>query len=176
MYPGPVHVQLLVQCGHIIECLNLDELAEGAAELLFFALPLGSAARRAPVRPVALSYSIVSISAISFFRISFSRASRDFAHFLCALREAGLHLGVEINGQLHRRACEKLAALRALEIVSLTHDSRGRGVYRLPRVHDDQVIASVPRRRCGRCRRSLRSIGRSSPFLPRQRSTLSVPL
>ena len=53
----PVHVHLLVESGvHIIECLNLEELADhGAKEFLFVALPLkirgGTAS---PIRPVAL--------------------------------------------------------------------------------------------------------------------------
>jgi kynurenine formamidase len=53
----PVHVHLLVESGiHIIECLNLEELAEsGAREFLFVASPLkirgGTAS---PIRPVAL--------------------------------------------------------------------------------------------------------------------------
>lgn len=52
-----VHVHLLVESGiHIIECLNLEELAEsGAKEFLFVAAPLkirgGTAS---PIRPVAL--------------------------------------------------------------------------------------------------------------------------
>jgi kynurenine formamidase len=55
--PMPVHVHLLVEHGiHIIECLNLEELAASAArEFLFVALPLkirgGTAS---PIRPVAL--------------------------------------------------------------------------------------------------------------------------
>jgi kynurenine formamidase len=58
--PSPsmaVHVHLLVESGiHIIECLNLEELAEsGAKEFLFVAAPLkirgGTAS---PIRPVAL--------------------------------------------------------------------------------------------------------------------------
>ena len=53
----PVHVHLLVESGiHIIECLNLEELAaSGANEFLFVASPLkirgGTAS---PIRPVAL--------------------------------------------------------------------------------------------------------------------------
>src|SRR5215471_6037988 len=53
----PVHVHLLVESGiHIIECLNLEELAaDGVTEFLFVALPLkirgGTAS---PVRPVAV--------------------------------------------------------------------------------------------------------------------------
>jgi kynurenine formamidase len=53
----PVHVHLLVESGiHIIECLNLEELAgAGVAEFLFVALPLkirgGTAS---PIRPVAV--------------------------------------------------------------------------------------------------------------------------
>jgi kynurenine formamidase len=53
----PVHVHLLVEKGiHIIECLNLEELAAaGVHEFLFIALPLkirgGTAS---PVRPVAV--------------------------------------------------------------------------------------------------------------------------
>lgn len=55
--PMPVHVHLLVENGiHIIECLNLEELAaSGAREFLFVAIPLkirgGTAS---PIRPVAL--------------------------------------------------------------------------------------------------------------------------
>jgi kynurenine formamidase len=55
--PMPVHVHLLVDHGiHIIECLNLEELAaSGAREFLFVAIPLkirgGTAS---PIRPVAL--------------------------------------------------------------------------------------------------------------------------
>ena len=53
----PVHVHLLVESGiHIIECLNLEELAAASVyEFLFIALPLkirgGTAS---PVRPVAV--------------------------------------------------------------------------------------------------------------------------
>ena len=53
----PVHVHLLVESGiHIIECLNLEDLAAaGVAEFLFVALPLkirgGTAS---PIRPVAV--------------------------------------------------------------------------------------------------------------------------
>jgi kynurenine formamidase len=53
----PVHVHLLVESGiHIIECLNLDELASaGVAEFLFVALPLKlRGATGSPVRPVAV--------------------------------------------------------------------------------------------------------------------------
>jgi kynurenine formamidase len=53
----PVHVHLLVESGiHIIECLNLDELAAaGVAEFLFIALPLKiRGATGSPVRPVAI--------------------------------------------------------------------------------------------------------------------------
>jgi kynurenine formamidase len=55
--PMTVHVHLLVDHGiHIIECLNLEELAaSGAREFLFVAIPLkirgGTAS---PIRPVAL--------------------------------------------------------------------------------------------------------------------------
>lgn len=55
--PMSVHVHLLVESGiHIIECLNLEELAaSGAREFLFVAIPLkirgGTAS---PIRPVAL--------------------------------------------------------------------------------------------------------------------------
>jgi kynurenine formamidase len=55
--PMSVHVHLLVEHGiHIIECLNLEELAAaGAREFLFVAIPLkirgGTAS---PIRPVAL--------------------------------------------------------------------------------------------------------------------------
>ena len=53
----PVHVHLLVEHGiHIIECLNLEELAEAAVrEFLFVALPLKiEGATASPVRPVAV--------------------------------------------------------------------------------------------------------------------------
>jgi kynurenine formamidase len=53
----PVHVHLLVENGiHIIECLNLEELAAaGVREFLFVALPLKiSGATASPIRPVAL--------------------------------------------------------------------------------------------------------------------------
>ena len=53
----PVHVHLLVESGiHIIECLNLEELAaEGVKEFLFVALPLKiRGATGSPVRPVAV--------------------------------------------------------------------------------------------------------------------------
>jgi kynurenine formamidase len=53
----PVHEHLLVQCGiHIIECLNLEELAAAAIrEFLFVALPLKiRGATASPIRPVAL--------------------------------------------------------------------------------------------------------------------------
>jgi kynurenine formamidase len=53
----PVHVHLLVESGiHIIECLNLEELAgAGVAEFLFVALPLKiRGATASPVRPVAV--------------------------------------------------------------------------------------------------------------------------
>lgn len=54
----PVHVHLLVESGiHIVECLNLDELAAaGVAEFLFIALPLKiRGATGSPVRPVAVA-------------------------------------------------------------------------------------------------------------------------
>jgi kynurenine formamidase len=53
----PVHVHLLVESGiHIIECLNLEELAAvEAREFLFIAAPLKiEGATGAPVRPLAL--------------------------------------------------------------------------------------------------------------------------
>jgi kynurenine formamidase len=53
----PVHVHLLVEHGiHIIECLNLEELATaGVREFLFVALPLKiEGATGSPVRPVAV--------------------------------------------------------------------------------------------------------------------------
>lgn len=53
----PVHVHLLVESGiHIIECLNLEELATaGVGEFLFVALPLKiRGATGSPVRPVAI--------------------------------------------------------------------------------------------------------------------------
>jgi len=54
----PVHVHLLVECGvHIIECLNLDEMAAARVyEFLFLALPLKiQGATASPIRPVALA-------------------------------------------------------------------------------------------------------------------------
>jgi kynurenine formamidase len=63
--PNPsmsVHVHLLVESGiHIIECLNLEELAAcGAREFLFVATPLrirgGTAS---PIRPIALVPALV---------------------------------------------------------------------------------------------------------------------
>jgi kynurenine formamidase len=54
----PVHVHLLVEKGiHIIECLNLEQLAaERVYEFLFVALPLKiRGATGSPVRPVALA-------------------------------------------------------------------------------------------------------------------------
>ncbi len=54
----PVHVHLLVEKGiHIVECLNLDELAAArVAEFLFIALPLKiRGATGSPVRPVAVA-------------------------------------------------------------------------------------------------------------------------
>jgi kynurenine formamidase len=54
----PVHVHLLVEHGiHIIECLNLEELAKAAVkEFLFIALPLKlEGATGSPVRPVAVA-------------------------------------------------------------------------------------------------------------------------
>lgn len=53
----PVHVHLLVESGiHIVECLNLEELAAaGVAEFLFVALPLKiRGATGSPIRPVAV--------------------------------------------------------------------------------------------------------------------------
>ena len=53
----PVHVHLLVEHGiHIIECLNLEELAKAAVkEFLFIALPLKlEGATGSPVRPIAV--------------------------------------------------------------------------------------------------------------------------
>jgi kynurenine formamidase len=53
----PVHVHLLVECGiHIIECLNLEELAAARMyEFLFLALPLKiRGATASPIRPVAV--------------------------------------------------------------------------------------------------------------------------
>jgi kynurenine formamidase len=53
----PVHVHLLVESGiHIVECLNLDEVAAaGVAEFVFVALPLKiRGATGSPVRPVAV--------------------------------------------------------------------------------------------------------------------------
>ena len=54
----PVHVHLLVESGiHIIECLNLEELAaSGVREFLFVALPLKiEGATASPIRPIALA-------------------------------------------------------------------------------------------------------------------------
>jgi kynurenine formamidase len=54
----PVHVHLLVESGiHIIECLNLEELAQSnVREFLFVALPLKiEGATGSPVRPVAVA-------------------------------------------------------------------------------------------------------------------------
>ena len=54
----PVHVHLLVESGiHIIECLNLEELAaSGVHEFLFVALPLKiEGATASPIRPIALA-------------------------------------------------------------------------------------------------------------------------
>ncbi len=53
----PVHVHLLVECGiHIIECLNLEEIAAaGARSFVFVAAPLKiRGATGAPVRPIGL--------------------------------------------------------------------------------------------------------------------------
>ena len=53
----PVHVHLLVERGiHIIECLNLEELASAALkEFLFVALPLKlEGATGSPIRPIAV--------------------------------------------------------------------------------------------------------------------------
>jgi kynurenine formamidase len=53
----PVHVHLLVESGiHIIECLNLEELAgAGVTEFLFIGAPLKlRGATGAPFRPLAL--------------------------------------------------------------------------------------------------------------------------
>jgi kynurenine formamidase len=53
----PVHVHLLVESGiHIIECLNLEELAaNGVTEFLFVAVPMKlRGATGAPVRPLAI--------------------------------------------------------------------------------------------------------------------------
>ena len=58
--PSPqmsVHVHLLVESGiHIIECLNLEELAElGATEFLFVAAPLKiRGGTGSPIRPFAM--------------------------------------------------------------------------------------------------------------------------
>ena len=54
----PVHVHLLVERGiHIVECLNLEELAQAAVrEFLFVALPLKlEGATGSPVRPIAVA-------------------------------------------------------------------------------------------------------------------------
>ena len=53
----PVHVHLLVESGiHIVECLNLEELAAAKVyEFLFVALPLKiRGATGSPIRPIAL--------------------------------------------------------------------------------------------------------------------------
>ncbi|MDE3167650.1 MAG: cyclase family protein, partial [Acidobacteriota bacterium] len=53
----PVHVHLLVESGiHIIECLNLEELAgAGVREFLFIGAPLKlRGATGAPLRPLAV--------------------------------------------------------------------------------------------------------------------------
>ena len=53
----PVHVHLLVESGiHIIECLNLEELAaDGVAEFLFVGVPMKiRGAKGAPLRPLAV--------------------------------------------------------------------------------------------------------------------------
>jgi kynurenine formamidase len=53
----PVHVHLLVESGiHIIECLNLEELAaDGVSEFFFVGVPMKiRGATGAPVRPLAL--------------------------------------------------------------------------------------------------------------------------
>ena len=53
----PVHVHLLVESGiHIIECLNLEELArEHISEFLFLAAPLKIAGGTgSPIRPLAV--------------------------------------------------------------------------------------------------------------------------
>jgi kynurenine formamidase len=53
----PVHVHLLVESGiHIIECLNLEELAAaGVSEFVFVGAPLKiRGATGAPLRPLAL--------------------------------------------------------------------------------------------------------------------------
>lgn len=53
----PVHVHLLVESGiHIIECLNLEELAaDGVSEFLFVGVPMKiRGATGAPVRPLAV--------------------------------------------------------------------------------------------------------------------------
>lgn len=55
----PVHAHLLVEAGvHILECLNLEELAAtGAREFLFLAAPLRiEGATGAPLRPFALVF------------------------------------------------------------------------------------------------------------------------
>ncbi len=52
-----VHVHLLVESGiHIIECLNLDELArDGVKEFTFVALPLKiRGGTGSPIRPIAI--------------------------------------------------------------------------------------------------------------------------
>ena len=58
--PSPemaVHVHLLVECGiHIIECLNLEEMArDGVREFGFVASPMKiEGGTGAPVRPLAM--------------------------------------------------------------------------------------------------------------------------
>ena len=54
----PVHVHLLVDSGiHIVECLNLEELAGARVyEFLFVALPLKlTGATASPIRPIAVA-------------------------------------------------------------------------------------------------------------------------
>jgi len=54
----PVHVHLLVESGiHIIECLNLEELAQARVyEFLFVALPLKlKGATASPIRPIGIA-------------------------------------------------------------------------------------------------------------------------
>jgi len=61
----PVHVHLLVESGiHIVECLNLEELAQaGVREFLFIALPLKiEGATASPIRPIALVTPLSKIS------------------------------------------------------------------------------------------------------------------
>ena len=59
----PVHVHLLVESGiHIVECLNLEELAaDRVYEFQFIAAPMKiRGATGAPVRPIAIAGGALS--------------------------------------------------------------------------------------------------------------------